>query len=487
MDARLKNLDYAFNPGSIAFVGASESLNKWGFLILNNILTGGYEGKIYPVNPGRETVLGLPAYSSIRDVSADIDLAIFSVPPQQVFGALEDCLTRGVKAGIVVTAGFKEVGEDGAELEVELLRKGREAGMVLIGPNCQGISCPPNKLYSWMPILFHPPAGSISFVSQSGNVLNMLIEQVVACGFGASKAISSGNEADLKTEDYISYLCEDPDSEVIVSYMEGVRDGRILLERASAASRKKPIVMLKGGRTRSGISAAKSHTGAMAVSERLFEAAARQAGIIMVGSIEEAGIIASSFINRPLPQGRRVGIITGGGGLGVLAADFCTEEGLEVPSLSPSTLSELAHLMPDWWVPGNPVDLVAGLDFNIIKPTIELLMKSGEVDSIMFLWIGSRKKEEAIDTSTGGRDISGLWEMLEKRFYDYTRELYQLMQELQVPLYISTSLDIDQVAVDEDSGNRQPMIYPSVEAACRAISGMASYGDYRRAHDGEKA
>jgi acyl-CoA synthetase (NDP forming) len=479
MNGRLKNLDYAFNPSSIAFIGATESLNKWGFLILNNILTGGYEGEVYPVNPGRDTILGHKTYASVADIRGPIDLAVFAVPSGQVINAVAGCTGLGIKAGIVVTAGFKEQGDDGAELEAELLKKGREAGMILIGPNCQGIACPPSKLYCWMPILYHPPAGSISFVSQSGNVLNMLIGHVESCGLGAHKAVSSGNEADIKTEDYLSYFSEDPDTDVIVSYMEGVRDGRALLDRASAASRKKPVVMLKGGRTQSGVSAAKSHTGAMAVSEKLFEAAARQAGITMVRSIEEAGIIASSFINRPLPKGKRVGIVTGGGGLGVLAADFCTEQGLEVPQLSAPTLRELERLMPDWWVPGNPVDLVAGLDFNIIKPAIEILMKSGEVDSIMFLWIGAPKNEDPVDTSKGGLDISKVWDIIRDRFVAYTTELYALMQELQVPLYISTSVDLDETDSNGSLLKGQPAIYPSVESACNAISAMSAYSQFR--------
>lgn len=484
MDARLKNLDFVFNPRSIAFVGATESMNKWGFLILNNLLTGGYEGKVYPVNPGRETILGLPTYPSVRDIPDEVDLAIFTVPSRQVIGAVDDCAARGVKAGVVVTAGFKELGDEGAELEVELLRKGREAGMVLIGPNCQGIACPPNKLYPWMPILYHPPAGRISFVSQSGNILNMLIAQAIASGFGAAKAVSSGNEADIKTEDIISYLAEDPDTDVIVSYMEGVRDGRSLLDRASAVSGSKPIVMMKGGRTQSGISAAKSHTGAMAVSARLFESAAKQAGIIVVPTIEEAGITAASFINRPIPKGRRVGIVTGGGGLGVLAADFCTEAGLEVAKLSPPTLAQLGRLMPNWWVPGNPVDLVAGLDFSAIKPVMEILMKSGEVDSIIFLWIGSPRSREGIDTSRGGMDITKVWDIMHQHFNEYATELYTLMQELQVPLYLATTLKSEDLAFERASFNRQPVIYLSVESACRAISAMANYSDYRRSLDG---
>jgi acyl-CoA synthetase (NDP forming) len=482
MDTRLKNLDYAFNPRNIAFVGASEALTKWGFLILNNILTGGYEGTIYPVNPGRESILGLKAYPSVRDIPGEVDLAVFTVPARRIIGTMDDCIAKGVKAGVVITAGFKELGEDGAELQTELVKKGREGGMVLIGPNCQGICCPGNNLYSWMPILYHPPHGRIGFVSQSGNILNMLIGHVIASGLGVSKGVSSGNEADIKTEDYFSYLAEDPDTDVIVSYMEGVNDGRRFINRVRSVTRRKPIVVLKGGRTRSGVSAAKSHTGAMAVSERLFEAACRQAGIVIAQTIEEAGIIAASFVNRPLPRGKRIGIITGGGGLGVIAADFCTEEGLEVAELSPGTLAELGGLLPDWWVPGNPVDLVAGLNFTIIKPVIEILMKSGEVDSVMFLWIGAPRRQGAKDivTSGGGKDISGVWDMMDQHFYGFSGELYELMQELQVPLYIATSLRPEQNMEDDPrAADSQPLIFPSVESACRAISAMAAYYEHR--------
>jgi len=479
MDARLKNLDHAFNPSSIAFVGASESLNKWGFLILNNVLTGGYEGRVYPVNPGRETVLGLQAYPSIADVPGDIDLAVFTVPSRNVVEAVRDCAGHGIRVGVIVSAGFKELGEYGAALEAELLKKGREAGIIFIGPNCLGISCPPSKLYCWMPVLYHPRAGSISFVSQSGNILSMLINQAEACGFGANKAVSSGNETDIRIEDYLSYLSEDPDTEVIVSYIEGIREGRTLIEQARAASRRKPVVMLKGGRTQAGVSAAKSHTGALAVSESIFEAAARQAGIILASSIEEAGIVASSFINRPLPRGKRVGIVTGGGGLGVLAADFCTEQGLEVPALSPSTLAQLEGLMPDWWVPGNPVDLVAGLDFNVIRPVIEILMRSGDVDSILFLRIGEPKPKTPVDTSRGGLDVSRVWQPIADLFNEHVAELYALMHELQVPLYISTGQELDDLIPDSDNRNEQPMIYPRMETACNALAAMASYSRYR--------
>jgi acyl-CoA synthetase (NDP forming) len=478
---RLKNLDYVFNPRSIAFVGATETMNKWGFLILNNLLTGGYRGDIYPVNPSRETILGFKAYPTVGDIPGEVDLAIFTVPSNLVINALDDCIEKGIKAGVVISAGFRELGGDGADLEAELIKKGDRGEMILIGPNCQGVCCPENRLYPWMPILYHPPRGRIGFISQSGNILNMLIGHAVKAGFGVSKGVSSGNEAMIRTEDYLAYLSQDPETDVIVSYVEGVNDGRALLQRARDVSRHKPIVMLKGGRTQSGVSAARSHTGAMAVSGHLFEAACRQAGIVMTSSIEEAGITAASFINRPLPRGKRIGIITGGGGLGVIAADFCTEYGLEVARLSDRTLAELGRLMPNWWVPGNPVDLVAGLDFTIIRPAMEIMMKSGEVDAIMFLWIGSPRLKEAVDTSRGGMDISIVWKIMRDHFLEYSTELFGIMQELQVPLYVATSLQPEDIS--EDGGlpaEQQLLIYPSVEAACRTISHMSDYQDYLR-------
>ncbi len=472
MDPRLRNLDFAFNPRSIAFVGATESMRKWGFLILNNLLTGGYAGEVYPVNPGRETILGLKAYPRVSDIPGEVDLAVFTVPARQVMDALQDCARKGVKACLVITAGFKELGSEGEALEKEMVRRAREAGMVLIGPNCQGICCPTNDLFPWMPILFHPPRGRLGYVSQSGNILNMLIGNAVVSGLGVSKAVSSGNEADLRTVDYYSYLGEDPETEVIVSYVEGLQDGRDFVCRSREVTARKPIVVLKGGRTSSGISAAKSHTGAMAVSGDLFEAACRQAGIIVTHTIEECSLTAAAFVNRPLPRGKRVGIVTGGGGLGVIASDFCTEIGLEVASLSPRTLEKLEKMLPDWWVPGNPVDLVAGLDFSVIKPVIETIMTSGEVDAVLFLWIGAPRLKNAGVKGRRGMDLSAIWKTMDQYFLEHLSELYDLMHQLQVPLYIATTLPVDEAS--EADGCR-PLVFTSVEPACRAVSAMAEY------------
>lgn len=477
---KTRNLDYVFKPESVAFVGATEGSAKWGFIVFNNLISGGYEGKIYPVNPGRETVMGIKCYPSVLDIPDQVDLAIFTVPAKAVISALDDCAAKGVKAALVITAGFKELGQEGAALEAEMLRKADEAGITLVGPNGEGVSCPEARFFAWMPV-FYPDAGPVSVVAQSGNILNMLIGHTLNCGFGVSKAVSSGNEAQLKTEDYISYFGSDPDTRVIISYIEGIEDGRRFLDHARSATQQKPVVLLKGGRSRMGMHAAKSHTGAMAVAGDVFESACRQAGIVITSTIQEAGITASSFVNRPLPRGNRVGIVTGGGGLGVIAADACADFGLEVPNLSKKTLDKVQGLLPDYFVPGNPIDLVAGLNLSVIKPVLETVMQSGEVDSVMFIFVeAQRSKGPNIEESGGtGIDMAKYWDAAMEQVSPQIDGLHDLAQEIGVPLYITANLRSGGIVNGtEGISNELPMIYKQVESSCAAISAMAHYHHY---------
>jgi len=479
---RLDNLDYLFNPRSIAFVGATQAKVKWGFIVFNNLIVAGYEGALYPVNPGHTELMGMPCYPSVRDIPADVDLAVFTVPAASVPGALDDCAAKGVKAGLVISAGFSELGEEGAAREAELVRKADEAGMVLVGPNCQGVCCPASHLYPWMPP-FYPPAGSVGVICQSGNILNMLIGEALDAGFGISKGVSSGNEAQLKTEDFFSYLAGDPSTEVIVAYIEGVEDGRRFFEMSREAALAKPVVVLKGGRTSPGMKAAASHTGALAVSADVFESACRQAGLTVAGTIEEAGIVASSFVNRPLPKGRRVGIVTGGGGLGVISADACYDMGLEIPALSSETLDKVGALLPEYWVPGNPIDLVAGLDLTVVQPILEALMTSGEVDSVLFIFIESQRSKGVKIQDAGGLgiEVGALWDMMTAKLAGYLKELYGLAAETGVPLYVASNFDrVGGAEPGTLGGGDNRMVYIDVESACTAIAAMCDYGDFRR-------
>lgn len=470
----LKNLDYLFAPRSIAFVGATRAKIKWGFIVFNNLLSGGYAGAVYPVNPGYEEVSGLKCYRSVRDIPGEVDLAVITVPAQHVPSIIDDCSAKRVKAALVITAGFSELGPRGVALQEEMVGRADAAGMVLAGPNGQGVCCPESNLYCWMP-LFFPPPGKVAAVCQSGNILNMIIGELLDAGLGISKAVSSGNEAMLKTEDYFAYLADDPATEVMVAYIEGIDDGRRFLEISAEASRKKPVVILKGGRTAAGKKAATSHTGALAVEAPLFESACRQAGLVVTDSIRQAGITAGSFVNRPLPGGRRVAIVTGGGGLGVIAADSCVDAGLEIASLSDGTLDEIGRFLPEYWVRGNPVDLVAGLDLSVVKPILETLLTCGEVDSVVFIFVESQRNKTVriMDPSAQAMEMGAIWDMVTRKLAEYIHDLYDVAEKEGVPLFVISNLE----EVSEEKGllggGGRPMVYLDVESASRAIAAMA--------------
>lgn len=381
-----RNLQKLFSPSSVALVGASNEPGKWGCVILSNLIRGGFAGRIYPVNPREEEILGRKAYRSVAEIPETPDLAVIVVPPLSVLPVLEECLRKGTRAGIVITAGFAEIGEKGRELQREMAGAARAAGMSLVGPNCNGIMNPWDKVHIQFPA-FLPPPGPIAVVAQSGNVMDSISRQIMIRGLGCSKCISSGNEADLRVEDYLEYLAGDPHTRVILAYVEGFRGGHRILEIAAEVSRKKPVVMVKAGRTAAGARAAMSHTASIVGSDALFDALCRQTGVIRARTLEELLQVGAAFLRQPLPRGRRVGIVTAGGGWGVIAADAAAEQGLEVAALPEETLREMDGFLPAWWSRGNPVDLVAGSRGPAIFRCVELLLGSPVVDGVLVLGI----------------------------------------------------------------------------------------------------
>ena len=374
-----------FAPRSIAFVGASNTVTKWGFLILFNLLDGGYEGNVYPINPKDKEVMGLRAYPSVLDVPDEIDLAIIVVPPPHVLPVIKQYVEKRIPIGVMVTAGFGELGEEGKELEREMVRVARAGGMRLTGPNCAGImSVNSSSMYAIMPP-FTPKAGHLSIASQSGNVGASMLRFSVDRDMGFNKFVSTGNEADLRSEDFFEYFGEDPETHVILSYLEGPHDGRRMLDIARKVTRKKPLIMLKSGRTAAGERAAASHTGSLAGSDDIFDSMCRQAGITRVENIEEMFDTARAMQRQPLPKGNRVGIVAGGGGWGVLAADACARVGLDVVGLGPEVLEVLDEILPEWWSRNNPVDLVAGLRPGDFINSIEALLRCDYIDGLLAL------------------------------------------------------------------------------------------------------
>jgi acetyltransferase len=330
---------------------------------------------------------------------------------------------------------------------------------------------------------FKPDPGSIAVVSQSGNVSTVLAEQLAEFRFGCSKAVSAGNCADLDFPDYLEYFRRDPDTRVIVLYVEGINDGRAFFEAARKTALEKPVVALKSGRTPAGARAASTHTGSLAGADQVFTASCRQAGVTRVSTIEEAAITAAAFVNSPLPSGPRIGVVTGGGGMGVIAADACSQMGLDLAALSDRTVARLKEHLPPWWAPNNPVDMVAGLGFGGPGEIIPALMDSGEVDGVILISVGWLYS--MLDSPNQPRDLANASEGLQKKIEQDTRYLDQIVEftrRWNKPLLIHSS--VARVAVRRNySGllkmlDQGVMLYPTLEDAARTMAALAERGRF---------
>ncbi|HIE08370.1 MAG TPA: hypothetical protein EYP65_00805 [Armatimonadetes bacterium] len=334
-------LDLLFKPRGVAVVGASRSPEKVGHAVVKNLLDGGRGRiKVYPVNPKAEEILGLRCYPSVLEVEGEVDLAVVVVPAPAVPSVIEECGERGIRFAIVISAGFKEAGPEGAERERQLKEVAKRAGVRIVGPNCLGILTPTYGLNaSFAP--FMPPPGNIALISQSGALLDALLDWSLNERIGFSKVVSFGNRADLDESDFVAYLGDDEETRVILCYLESIEDGRKFVEVASEAARKKPILVIKAGVSERGARAASSHTGSLAGSAAAYQAAFKQAGVIQAGSVEELFSLAEAFSRQPPPKGRRIAVVTNAGGPGVLATDAAEREGLEMAQFEPETIRRL--------------------------------------------------------------------------------------------------------------------------------------------------
>jgi len=472
-----------FAPRSLAFLGASTDTKKWGFRILANIRTGGFQGKIYPVNPRGGEVLGLKVYSAIEEIPEVPDLTIIVVPPPAMVDTIKECVAKGIKAGVVVTAGFAEVGRDGAAVQEEIVRIARQGGLRLVGPNCFGILSPSAKLYAQMPPIF-PPDGQIAVVSQSGNVGLSIARRAMSIEFGISRLVSIGNEADLHAEDFLEYLAGDENTRVILSYIEGFKDGRRFFEIAKKTSLKKPIVMIKVGETEAGASAARSHTAALSGSAEVFNGISRQAGIVRADNLQELMNLAYGFLCHPIPKGRRVGIATLGGGWGVLAADACARLGLDVVKLPADVISELDTFLPAWWSRNNPVDTVAGSADNITR-VVDILAKCDATDSVLALGVPFPHVAR-VALPTNEDEKKKFFEFIVESYIKSFGEMKAISEKYGKPVVIAAELPTPrgERALDIDiirSIAKQNMVcYSMPEEAAMVLNSMVKYGEFLR-------
>lgn len=479
----IKRFKPLFSPESLVFFGASKDPQKWGFIILANLIDGGFQGRIYPVNPRENDILGLKVYRLINDIPEVPDLAVIVVPPSSIIPIVKDCVREGVRASVVITAGFAETGEKGKRLQQEMVNVAHAGGMFLVGPNCNGIMNPMDNLYVQMPSIF-PHPGPIAIVAQSGNVALSLARQAMIRGFGCSKYISSGNEADLHFEDYLSYLAEDPQTRVILGYVEGIKDGRRFYRIAKEVSVKKPIVLLKAGSTPAGARAAMSHTASLAGSDAVFEAVCRQSGVIRARDLEELLSIGVAFLRQPLPRGRRVGIVTAGGGWGVLAADACIRDGLEVVPLPSRILTELDSFLPHWWSRGNPVDLVAGVRGDAVLRSIEALLACEVVDSVILLGIMTTLPVERPRLSGTFEDRERWEEKMLLAVVDLFSQLDNLSERYQKPIIVASELPFEGQTLHDritcTLGRTCRALYTQPHHATSVVASLFRYGVYLR-------
>lgn len=373
-----------FNPKSVAVIGASKAAGKIGDVIVKNIISSGYAGELYPINPKEKEIAGLPCYPTVSATPEPAELAVISVPAAMALDVATECGKNNVKNLVAITAGFKETGKEGLRLERKLMEICRSYNMRLLGPNCVGFMDTHTPINVSFATGF-PLAGEIAFISQSGAMVVSILDWSHAAGIGFSKFVSLGNKADLTEAHFIEDAANDPHTKVILCYIEDVANGLFFLETARRASRKKPIVILKSGTSQAGARAASSHTGALAGSNIAYKAAFRQCGVIQAESIPELFDLAIAFANQPPPRGNRVAIVTNSGGPGIVATDKIESENLKMAKFSKETVEQLRINLPPESNIYNPVDVLGDAKADRYRFALDKTLADQGVDSAVVL------------------------------------------------------------------------------------------------------
>ncbi len=380
----LYNLDKIFEPESIAVVGASEKEGSIGSVHVQNLIQGGYQGKIFPVNPHYTSTHGLKAYPSISRIDHAVDLAIIAIPISSVPSVIRECAQVRVGGAIVVSAGGKETGPQGREIEDRIRREAETGGLRIIGPNCLGIICPGRKLNASF-AAHMPQSGKVAFISQSGAICTAILDLALKEEIGFSHFVSIGSMLDVDFGDLIDYLGNYPEVNSILLYIESLTNFRKFMSAARAVSRVKPIVVLKSGRSPAGARAAASHTGAMVGEDAVYDAAFKRAGIVRVQTFGELFDCAELMAKQPRPKGPRLGIITNAGGPGVMAADSLAEYGAEPARLEQETIEQLNELLPPFWSHSNPIDVLGDASPERYAKAVDICLKAKELNGLLLI------------------------------------------------------------------------------------------------------
>jgi acetyl coenzyme A synthetase (ADP forming)-like protein len=462
--ATVASLSPFFRPRSVAVVGASRDHTAIGHRLLDALVRGEFQGPVYPVNPkATAAIRGLRAYPSVRDLPGPVDLAIVAVPRDAVLGVVDDCAARGVRALVVISAGFAELGREGSGLQKRLLDKVRGYGMRLIGPNCLGlVSTDPAVRLNATFVPYFPPRGGVAVSSDSGALGLAALAVAGRLGLGISGCVSVGNRADVSSNDLLEFWEEDDATGVILLYLESFGNPRRFARIARRVSRRKPIIAVKAGRTRAGRRAAGSHTAALAVADVAVDALFRQTGVLRAETSEEMFDLAAALGSQPLPAGRRVAIVTNAGGPAILCADACEVAGLSVPELSEKTRAQLATFLAPTAGTGNPVDMIASATPEDLGRTIRTVLGSGEVDALIAIGVstGTLEAGSAARAIVEGATAAHAGSAAGKPV------LACLMPE-QVGLGLA------------GSGKEKVPCYPFPEAPARVLGKAAAYAEWR--------
>ncbi|NLI73605.1 MAG: CoA-binding protein [Euryarchaeota archaeon] len=427
-----------FEPESIAVVGASTDSRKIGHIVLNNLIQSKFRGKLYPINPRAEEILGLPVYTSLTAIPGKVDQAIVCVPNTLVPSVMEEAGIKGVSSVVVITAGFKELGKEGAILENKVGVIAKKYGMRVLGPNCMGMMNTTHCMNGTFTNI-QPVSGSVAIASQSGAVCSSLLDWSTATGVGFSTFISVGNKVDVDEADLLEYLKDDPNTNVIGMYIEGADRGRELMHQARETSKKKPLIILKSGRTSSGSKAASSHTGALSGSDQVYDAAFRQASAIRVKTTDELFDLLQVFSYMPLPKGDGLAIVTNAGGHGVMAADACSDHGLALASFEKETIDKLKDHLPEAANCYNPVDVLGDASADRYEFAIKAVMEDPNVSCVAVLLAPL----DTVDISAVAENLASFAGNVDKPVVGAfvggtkTNEGIRMLQEANIPCYDS--------------------------------------------------
>ena len=405
-----------FKPNAIAVIGATEKPGSVGKTLLWNLISSSFGGTVFPVNPKRSSVLGIKAYASVHAIPEPVDLAVIAIPAAGVPSVIQECVDAGIKAAIILSAGFKEIGEAGIQLEQEILRIARQGRLRILGPNCLGLMCPITGLNATFAGAIARP-GNVGFISQSGALCTSILDWSFRENVGFSAFISIGSMLDISWGDLIDYLGDDPNTDSIVIYMESIGDARSFLSAAREVALSKPIIVIKSGRTQVAAQAAASHTGALSGSDDVLDAAFRRCGVLRVETIDELFNMAEILAKQPCPKGKRLTIVTNAGGPGVLATDALIRSGGALSTLSEETRSHLDQFLPPHWSHHNPIDILGDATPERYAQTLEAVVQDPNSDGLLVVLTpqamtdptATAEKLTAVTSAVKGKPILASW------------------------------------------------------------------------------